>query len=211
MSDKLSLYNSALRLIGDIKLSSLSDNTEAQYVIDDIFLDCCYYCLEAGYWNFAMRASELDDDPSVEPQFNYQFAFRRPDDWLRTAAVFGDSYERNSVQDYAFEQGYWYAQITPLYVRYVSKDDAYGMNLGKWTQHFQKFIEAHIASEICTRLSQSTSKQEELYKLEEKRKRDAMNKNAMENPVRYPELGQWAKSRAIGFRASSLRGTGRGL
>jgi hypothetical protein len=211
VSSKLNLYNSALRLIGDIKLSALTDDVEARYVIDDVFEDACFFCLESGYWNFAMRAVQVEDDPSVVPQFNYQFAFGRPTDWLRTASIFADSYERDTVTDYAYEQGYWYANITPLYIRYVSNDNQYGMDLGKWTMHFQRYVEAHIAAEVCTRLSQSTTIEEALRKKEEFRKRDAQNKNAMENPARFPPLGQWARSRAIGFRSSSLRSTGRGL
>ena len=211
MASKLGLYNAALSLIGEAEIASLTETAEARYVLDRKYDDATRYCLECGLWNFATRAIEAHAAPSVEPTFGYQFAMTRPNDWLRIAGVWTDPTERNPNVDYAFEQGYIYANVDPLYIRYVSSDPQYGMDLGKWPMAFQRFVEAHLAAEICSRLTNNDQKHQELRKLENNRMLAAENKNAMDLPARFPPMGSWAQSRMTGFRGSKLSGPGRGL
>lgn len=202
MASKLALYNSALRLNGEAALSALTDAVEPRRVLDEVYAGALLYCLEQGYWNFAIRAIEASSVPSIEPTFNYSYAFTKPDDWLRTAGVWSDANESAALIEYAFEQGYYYANVDPIWIRYVSSDNEYGMDLGKWTQTFTKYVEAHLAAEICERLSDNTSKSQELRELEERRLRDAKSKDAMDGPARFPPLGAWASSRGGGIRRS---------
>ena len=211
MAAKLALYNCALSLIGEAEISTLEENVEARRVLDRKYDDAWRYCLEQGMWNFAIRAIEANDVASVTPTFGYQYAFTKPNDWLRTTGVWSDVRESDPLTDYAFEQGYFYANLTPIYIRYVSSDPQYGMDLGKWPLTFQRYVEAHLASEICERLSNNASKHEALLKLQAMRRREAENKNAMDNPARFPPMGSWARSRMGAFGRSRLGGTGRGL
>jgi hypothetical protein len=43
--------------------------------------------LAKGMWNFAIRSVELHEDEDVEPLFGYQYAFSKPDDWVRTVSI----------------------------------------------------------------------------------------------------------------------------
>src|SRR5207253_1822947 len=123
--------------------------------------------------------------PSVEPTFQYTYAFTKPDDWLRTDMMSAVPTYNPPLTDVVDEQGYWYANFTPLYIRYVSSDLQYGRDVGKWPMTFQKFVEAHLAAEICTRLTQGKTDYESLRKLEEMRKRDAKSKDAMNESARF--------------------------
>jgi hypothetical protein len=38
------------------------------------------------------------------------------------------------------EPNYWYANIDPLYVKYVSNDTAYGMDLSIWSETFNEYV-----------------------------------------------------------------------
>lgn len=211
MASKLHLYNGAIRLIGGQSLSALTDDVETRRVIDEIYSDSLNYCLEMGYWNWAIRSIEAADDSSISPVFDYQYAFTKPTDWIRTNAVFADGAETTPLTEYSFEQGYFYANITPIYIRYVSNDTSYGLDLGKWTATFQKYVEAHLAAEISERIRSDQAKSEYLRKLEEERLRTASNRNSMDLPARFAPPGLWAQARYKGWRGSSLRGTGRGL
>jgi hypothetical protein len=208
MATKLGLYNSAFRLIGDGSIASLSEDAERRRRLDEIYTDSLYYCLEQGYWNFAKRTIEASDVPSVEPTFGYAYAFTLPDDWIRTFMVSADPTFAFPLRHHEAEHGYWYADVTPLYVMYSSKDATYGMDLGSWPLTFTKYVEAHLAAEICDALTQGASKEESLRKLEFRRLRDAQSKDAMNEPTKAPPLGQWARSRHGGLGRTRSRWDG---
>lgn len=203
MASKLALYNAALRLVGERSLASLTEAREPRYVLDEVYADAVMYCVEQGLWNWAMRAIEANYVVSVEPTFGYTYAFTKPDDWLRTDMMSAVPTYNPPLTDVVDEQGYWYANFTPLYVRYVSSDLQYGRDAGKWSMAFQKYLEAHLAAEICTRLTQGKGDYENLRRLEEQRKRDAKSKDAMNESARFAPEGLWARSRR--GRAFDLR------
>lgn len=203
MATKLGLYNAALRLIGERSLTSLTEEVAPRFFLDEIYTPALQYCLEQGYWNFAKRTVEASDVPSVEPTFGFSYAFTKPDDWLRTMMISADPRFSFPLQDYEDEQGYWYANVTPIYVAYVALDADYGLDLGKWPMTFTRFVEAHLAAEVCERISQNASKHEELRRMERARLGDARSKDAMNEPSRQPPQGRWARSRAGGWNNRS--------
>ena len=70
MTTQLTLYNNALHLIGERKLSSLSENRECRRLLDTVWdRPAIDDCLERGQWNFAIRSVHIDHSPSVEPAF----------------------------------------------------------------------------------------------------------------------------------------------
>lgn len=213
MTDKLTLYNNALREIGEIKLASLAETSERRYILDDVYDSSVQYCLESGLWNFALRAMELDSDPNVAPTFGYQFAFLKPNDWLATAGVYSDSLEKQVLTDYVFEGDYWYASVDPIYVRIISNDPDYGLNLGKWPEVFARYVKMHLATEICSRITNDEKRLDVLQKKEQRARLEAGNHNVMALPARFPPYGSWVMSRSASrwTFGSSLRGTGRGL
>lgn len=198
MADKLRLYNGALRLTGSRPLANLNETGEPKRLLDSLYADALEYCVAQGLWNFAMRSGEMIDAPSIVPTFGFTYAFTKPDDWVRTAGVFNSPAESYPLTDYVDEQGYWYASITPIYVRYVSKDPAYGLDLGKWPPLFAKYVEAHLAAEICQPTTESKTLVEVLRKLERDRLSQAKTNDAMDEPARFAPTGSWVASRGGG-------------
>jgi hypothetical protein len=213
MTDKLSIYNDALRAIGEVKLASLAEASERRYIIDDVYDTTVQSCLESGFWNFALRAMELNPDLNVTPTFGYQFAFLKPNDWLATAGTYSDSLEKQVLTDYVFEGDYWYASVEPIYVRIVSNDPDYGLNLGKWPQLFANYVVSSIAVQIAPRVTNDEKRLADLEKNERTDRIKAENHNVMGLPARFPPYGSWVMSRSASrwVFGSSLRGTGRGL
>ncbi len=208
MASQLTLYNGALRILGQSKLSSLTEDVEPRYVLDDIWSDGARdACLEAGYWNFAIRTVEASYNTGVEPDFGFQRAFDKPTDWLRTVSLASDDrfYCLLTDRSYKDEADYWFCDNDTLYIRYVSNDTSYGYDYGKWPQSFVKFVEAHLANEARYRILQANVKRTEIEKAYNKAKKDALSKDAMNEGVKFMPENGWAGARRSG-RSYSGRG-----
>jgi hypothetical protein len=108
---------------------------------------------------------------------------------------------------YQQEQRYWFADVSPIYVSYVSNDANYGGDIASWPQDFTRFVEAYMASQIIRRLSQDKNDWDTLYKLQKRRLTEAATGDAMESPTTFPPPGSWVMSRVGG---TSVDGGSRG-
>lgn len=206
---RLALYNKALRLCGERKLASLTENRKPRHDLDAVWEEGgARACLEEAQWRFAMRAIRLDYDPSITPDFGFTYAFAKPDDWVATSALCWDEHFRVPLTQYEDEAGYWYADVEPLYVRYVSDDTAFGMDLGNWTQAFTDYVAAYFAAQIVMGLTADKAKAEALLAPRSGILSRALDKaksmDAMAGPVRFKAQGAWTASR--GGRVSGDRG-----
>lgn len=193
---RLSLYNQALRLCGERRLASLTEGREPRRLLDDVWNGGIVdECLEAGQWNFAMRTVQIDHDPDVDPAFGLLFAFSKPDDWIRTCAFSSDERFNSPYRDYKDEVAAWYADLDPIYVRYVSNDAAYGADLSLWPQSFAKFVAAALSADIVFKLTGDKERIALVERMLTKRKRDALNKDAMNEATQMPVRGSWVRSR----------------
>src|SRR5579863_9507357 len=148
-ANQLDLYNGALRIAGERKLASLTEAREPRFLLDDAWGDggvaAINYMLEQGLWHFAKRSARFDADPNFTPLFGYRQRFEKPNDWVRTAAVAEDEYYEAPLTRVSDESGSWFADVTPIYVMYISSDPAYGGNLGTWPTTFAYAVEAYLA------------------------------------------------------------------
>ena len=195
MADRLSIYKGALRLLGGGELSSLTETGAARRALDDAWTPVGTMLLEAGLWNFAIRATELQNDEDVTPLFGYQYAVRKPDDWVRTASISDDPTFSRSYEQYEDETRYWYCNIDPLYVRYISNDEEYGWNVGAWRQHFADAFSAFLAFECGLPISQDKGNRNDLHGLAEKRLALAKTKDAVDERVQFKPVGRLVRAR----------------
>jgi hypothetical protein len=206
MTSRLSLYNDALLLVGERSLASLSDNVETRRLLDQVWNSgAVNACLEEGQWQFAMRTIQIDYDPGITPDFGYQYAFDKPTDWVLTSAVATDEFFTTPVTRYVDESSFWFCDVSPLYVRYVSNDSSYGGDLSKWPQSFVDFVAAHLASKIILKISQDESKlslfinpQNPQHSIRGRALTNAKSRCAMSGPVQFPVAGDWSRSRTRG-------------
>ena len=120
MTTKLTIANGALRLLKETSLtqSELTNNSREPARIfnaiwDDGALDAC---LEAGQWKFAKRMVMLDATTSIEPDDDfggYQYAFTKPDDFIRICGMWADERQITPLSDYREEAGFWVASRRP--------------------------------------------------------------------------------------------------
>lgn len=196
MATKLGVFNSALLLVGERFLASLSEEREPRRLLDHVWdtENGVRTCLEEGQWHFAMRTVQLDYDPDTQPDFGYNRAFVKPSDWVLTSAVCSDEFFRTPLTRYTDETGFWYSDIDTIYVRYVSDSADYGKDLGKWPESFREFVSAHFANRIALKLS-NDEVQSKMMKTRELLKRQAKGRAAMAEPTAFPAQGNWSRSR----------------
>ena len=204
MASKLGVYNAALLHLGQEPLSALSDEGTARRKLDAAYDDVVEWCLEQGFWNHAMRLVEMEASPSLSTDFGFTFVYEKPDDWVRTAALTTDEYRKSPLLEYEDRTDYWLADVEPVYLWYVSNDADYGLDLGRWPQTFSTFVEYALAQKTCKGITGSSETRDDLYKLMIRAKRDASNKDAMNEPSKFPATGSWVRSR--GTSGSSDRG-----
>lgn len=200
MASKLGLYNAALLHLGQGPLGALTDEGSARRKLDAAYDDIAKWCLEQGFWNHAIRTVELYNDDDSATLFGYSFVYSKPTDWVRTCALSADEYLRLPLLNYKDADGYWYADIEPIYLEYISNDASYGMNLGSWPQTYTTFVEYALAHKVCKAVTGSSEGSENLYKLMIRAKRDAANKDGMNEPVtKFPPTGRLIGSRGTSF------------
>lgn len=200
-ASRLGLYNEALRLLGERRLASLTEARDHRYHLDDAYDRVVAYCLEQGFWNFAMRSLQIDASGSIAPQFGFTYAFQKPDDWVRTYIISPTECLDLWPSRFNDEAGIWYAEVNPLWARYISNDPAYGMNLGNWPETFGNYVSCRLALQTCPSISSGSSeKLDMIAKAERRAKIDARAKDAMNEPPGFPPMGTWAQSRLNGWR-----------
>lgn len=202
MPSKLGVYNETLRLLGQRKLASLSDGRDHRFFLDDAYDDATAYCLEQGFWNHAMRSVSIEASVSITPDFGYTYAFERPDDFVRTWIISPNSDLNLWVMPLQDEGSVWFANVNPIYVRYVCNDVLYGMNVGAWPSTFAHYVSCRLALMVCpTFPSYSDEKRDTLLKAEKRARIDARSKDAMAEPPQFPPRGSWVQSRTGHSRA----------
>ena len=206
--DRLALYNAALLLSGEKFLATLSEDREPRRLLDAVWnTNGVQYCLEQAQWWFAMRTVMIDYDPAITPTFGYRKAFTKPTDYISTSAVCQDEYFNTPLTQHAFEIDHWYADITPIYVKYISNDANYGGNLSGWPATFADYVSAYFASRIISKLAGDRPAQlaalfgppgQPDKGILNMTLREAKNKSAFTQPTQFMPPGRWVGSRRGG-------------
>jgi len=199
---QLNLYNDALLICGERSLASLTEEREPRRLLDQAWGNngsAIQFCLEQAPWNFAIRTQLIDNDPDASPTFGLNYRFNKPADWVSTAAVCQDEFFKVPLLNYFDEVDYWYAPLTPIYVRFVSNATDYGLAMARWPQTFADYVSAHLAGKIILKLTTDQARRDYILHpkdgLEARRLLTAKNKNALSTPTLFPAKGNWVKAR----------------
>jgi len=193
---RLKLYNAALGICGERLLASLTEDREPRRIADTVWDNGLVDdVLAQGQWTFATRSIELSSDASTTTQFGYSKGFVQPTDMLRTVALCADERFNTPLTAYHVETGYWYADIDPIWVRYISNDADYGANLSLWPTDFCRFAELYFATLIQPRLTGSKADLMAMKKELRKSRLEAASCDAMEKPTQFAPQGSWVSAR----------------
>ncbi len=193
---QLSLYNQALRLVGETKLASLTANRPERYALDSIWdEDPIKQMLEEAQWTFAIRSLEWNYDSSVTSDFGYLYAFTKPSNYVRSAAICSDEYYREPITAFSDENNYWFCDLQTIYIKYVSDADLFGRDYSLWTELFRTCVATKMAVELAISLTKSQSMMDGLEARLKKHIADAKSLDAMNEPTRFPTAGNWTRAR----------------
>ena len=123
--DKLSIYQGALAILGQTKLSALTENVARRHHLDEVWdRNFRERVLALEQWDFAKRVSKLSYDATLTPAYGRSRYFERPSDFIRLMALSGSEYFRPPLNgdEYRTEGNYWVCDLDEIYVQYVSDD-----------------------------------------------------------------------------------------
>jgi len=210
---QLSIYNGACSAIGERQLVAASpgatysvENRESRRALDDVWnRGGVRSCLSMGLWNFAARGVQWNYDPDLVCPWGYQCAFEIPEDWVRWMVVSVDPYMNSPLLQYTTEGSYFYCDLQMLWVKYVSSDPNYGMNLAAWPDSFQRYVELFFAAQICERITQDTKKLGEVSQRADAALKKAKSTDAQNEATAMLPPGMWRQARH-GRRTGAERG-----
>ena len=194
---RLSIYNITVLRLGERALDSLDEDRESRHALDEVYTrgrGAVRFFMEKGHWNFAMRAVKIDADSSVDPEFGFANAFSIPTDYTHLNMISTDERFTRPLNHFEEEGQYWFTDIDPLYVRYVSDGNAYGGDLSQWTENFAIWTGTWLALQIGKKILNDDD-YAELKKDEKRLMTEARSLDASNEPTRFFPLSSWATAR----------------
>ena len=144
---QLDLYNGALLLLGQRRLTSLTEDREPRYRLDGAFnREAIRYCLELIEPNWASKTAVLST-PAAAATFDSSHTL--PTDYVTMVGAFSDSKLDQAITRYVIEGRELLTDYSTVYLRYTSD----GYDLADWDSSFARVMEAYLALETATRLS----------------------------------------------------------
>lgn len=197
MTDKLSIYNGALNAIKARRLSTLTDDVEARYVLDDNWdRDFIDTVLEKGLWNFAMRTVKITSDPSyTDPLDSGWERFDRPDDCVRVAQIDTNGSFTNPDLSYQEEGNYIYSTQQTIYVRYVSNGASFGTDYSLWPPSFTRYAESFLGLLSIGRIADARTEKETVKQEVRAALFEARSRDAQKEPTKFAPMSSWNKAR----------------
>jgi hypothetical protein len=208
MTTKLSLYNGALLECGERDLATLTDAVEPRRLLDRVWDNGAVdYCLGRGQWSFAKRSMQLAPSTTLTPAYGYSKAYDIPSDLVRTTAFTSDEYGNTPITQYAVEGPYWFTDVEPVYLGYISNDATFGGDMVLWPADFVRAVEVYLASRIVKKLTQSEDAEVTLFKKAERMFKDAASSDSMEGPTKFLPPSGWSLARRGGSSPRGNRGS----
>lgn len=179
--------------------AELGDRPIDPKVLTEVYSETVRYCLEQGYWNFAMVSATLATQGGVA-QFGYTYPHPKPSDYLRTFTVSANNTFWPPFEAYTDAKGAIQANITPVYLSYISTATDAGLYLAGWPDTFAVYVAGELARRVCLRTGGSQEEYEVMGERVRKYLADARSKDAMNEGVAWPPEGRWVRSRRGGSR-----------
>jgi len=207
MATKAGVFNNVLIELGHAPLADTGEAVEAGRLLNQVWPQIVHECLSVGSWNFAMESVEITGDTGIAPAaFGFGMGFAKPTTFVKTVAISEDEYFNFPLMQYYDDDGVWWAENSPLYVRYVSSDTGKGMDLPSWPSTFTRFVELELAARVAPKLTQNGGMIEQIERRRDKARLRALNLDAMnEAQPKFAPPGSCTMAR--GGRAGRERGS----
>lgn len=189
--DWLNIYNDALFCLDLPQLTSVNDDSEARTKLSvALSQNLVEAYLEDKGWQWAVTSTKITYDPSVEPEWGYQYAFDKPDNILRIDGLFVDEYFQVPLKAYEDEGDLFFANCQELYLKYIPLDTV--STPASWPAYFRKLIAASMAVHAGGALGGNVEK---AVMMLSDRESTAFSTDAQQSPPRVIANGNWTQAR----------------
>ncbi|MES9841224.1 MAG: hypothetical protein ABW134_11780 [Candidatus Thiodiazotropha endolucinida] len=148
--DKLSLYNTALLLLGQEGIDTLTADRSARRHLDRAYdLDAVKYCLQIVKPRFATKTVRLTVN-STTTQHSLSQVFNLPSDFIDFVGVYTDSDLDQELSRYIHEGNSVYCAYSTIYLRYVSS--SYQEVHTRWTGAFANVVSSYLARQVAIKV-----------------------------------------------------------
>ena len=186
---EVAIYNLALQKLEAQRVASVDeDSTNA------IECNACYAHLRdlelrKYNWNFARKRATLAPS-SVTPDFDYDYAFPVPSDFLRLLPL--NTYELDwRIENHEGQVCILTNDGTSLEINYIARIT----NTGLFDPCFEEMLACKIADHLCGRITGSNTKKKDVRADYQIAKADARRLNAFENISEEPPEDSWVAER----------------
>lgn len=208
MTTKIKLYNKALGFIGGQRLhptTGLTETTATRYELDAVYDDALQYMLEQAAWKFALRTVLIEADTGIDPGFGLAYGYTIPTDYVRLAGISNDDYfTPGNEPNYAEENGYFFASVDQFYLKYVSNDASYGLDLALYPQHYTEALAAWMAYKSVLPITGDRPDRNDILAQHNRALSISKRLHALSDPVKLKPPGTWGPSRG-GHRRTGFR------
>jgi hypothetical protein len=210
MTTELELKNLALgTYIGTERLTTLTDDVPARYALDAVYPGVVGLILKRGIWKHALRTVALTKEVTA-PTFHRQHAYAKPTDFVRIARISPDIRLDVELLHYREDGDFFYSDVDPIYLQYVSNDAAWGLDLTRWPEAFTDAVAAELAYKSLLPISKDRGDRADLYKIKAQALDLSRRQDAVDEPVKSVPAGRLVRSRTgYGSMNGTLRGLGR--
>lgn len=199
MASQLEIANWALTLIGEKRLSSLSDDNQNAEIISELWNNVRDSLLTSSAWSFAIERTSLPADSDV-PAWGYSYQFTLPDYVVRVLQVSEEysgldlsSFRNGDTNLYRIEKRKILANMTaPIYVRWITNN----VDVGLWHVAFAKLMAADLAFFLNPRATENEQISMRIAQWRVSAWADATAANAIEQPSEPVADSEWMASHA---------------
>lgn len=174
------------------------DELTARRILDESYDGSVAYMVQQGLWNFAQRSVAIEASTDVEPEFGFTSAFEKPDDFVRLVAIANNDqfYPMLGAGEFIEEGGYWNANVSVLYVIYISDDSDRGTDMNVWPRTVKRALEHYLALELAPSMRLPAVRINQLKLDFRASLRDSRSKDAMDQAPGRMAPGRLAASRS---------------
>lgn len=199
MASQLQIANNACTLIGEKRLSSLSDDDAKAEIISEQWDLVRDTLLSASAWSFAIERDSLAAD-SDTPAWGFDAQYTLADDVVRVLQV-SETYAGLDLSDFrAGDNNDWRIEQrkiltnfgAPLYVKWIISS----IDIGSWHAAFAMLMAADLAQLLNPRVTEDENKQKRLAEWRMQAWALAASTNAIEQPSEPMADDSWLAAHA---------------
>lgn len=191
MTSIIDICNQALSIVQTPPIASLEEERREARICNLHYTDCVNYCLEVIKPFFATKRIKPAQSLDYMPQFQYQFAYAKPADFL----VMIDDYAQNFPEKWEIEGDYLLTDSNDspelIYIAKISQ-------VSRWSETFKNAVIFQLAMRIAPELSRSQSVVlfcEQKYQMAESKAKMIDKKQTA--PVRNKYISSWEQARYL--------------